>query len=899
MPLATFISRQKAIFRREVVLMLGKKNVLLIGILVFALVAGMAFAYGSDAITSATNVTSTSVGTNTVFNISLYDNTLGDNITSIFINYSNFASATPISLSCGNDFTNSTAVPGANIINCTNSTGKFTQLNSTLGGLTNLSLVFNLSAPLIPNTSVNQYGISVTLCNYTNSNYTGTNCTSQFFGVKVTDAIGPVTYYVTPLDFINQTALRSAWGGISMTAAVNFGYTLADDSTAYRNCSLFTNSSGLFTFAWKASNSTPVSNGLNWINTTFADGVYNWSVKCYDAAENIANETNRTLKVETSLPTTVISYAVTNDTDLFYSTCSGNSQITVIVNTTGVGNLTMNATFTNASAAGAVVLEPVTLAMNYTMTNSNRYYYNATFTVIGAPSFVGVPIVLSYTDGLYTNGGAITTTPIIYNMTQPTGLAGRTTNLCKVTNFANITNLTFEKVGYGVVNFTDSVDMSTQTKAEKFAGLATAMAVDNKTIWINTTYFDYLNKNATLTFSALPFQDMPNLTYSAEGSTDVNACSMQTTAANCSGMVWTPNASDFFGTLSFSVTHFTNYSADGDAPVITASGPSGTQSSSSVIMALTTNEKAYCKYDATSTTFAAMTYTFSGGEGTTTHTQTLSLANGNYVYYVLCKDVVNNTMAVTTNSNVSFAVSVTASASGGGGGGGAAAPSEPTETQTVSGIQAGSSSTITLSNTGLAMTSLEITAAATIVNGQLTITQPAALPATISAVTGGTVYKYLSVSESGISETAISAAKIRFKVAKSWMADKGAGTSDIVLSRYADGKWSDLTTRQTNQDSNSYYFEADSPGLSTFAIKVVQAAAAPPTTPTGNETTGTTGGTGGTAATGQQGPSYITTVLVVLVLAIVAGGIWVYLKKQKEIGVKPWRKNVGFKEASK
>jgi PGF-pre-PGF domain-containing protein len=216
----------------------------------------------------------------------------------------------------------------------------------------------------------------------------------------------------------------------------------------------------------------------------------------------------------------------------------------------------------------------------------------------------------------------------------------------------------------------------------------------------------------------------------------------------------------------------------------------------------------------------------------------------------------------------------------------------------VSGIQAGSSSTVTLSNTVMAMTSIEITAASTIVNGQVVVTQPAALPATIPFAAGDKVYKYLSVSTSGIPDSSVSSAKIRFKVAKSWMADNGAGTSDIVLSRYAGGKWNDLTTRQTNQDTNSYYFEADSTGFSTFAIKVKQVAAPPPTTPTGNETTGGTGGTGVTTPP-EQGPSYMTTVLVVLVLAIVAGGIWVYLKKQKEIGVKPWRKNVGFKESGK
>ena len=134
--------------------------------------------------------------------------------------------------------------------------------------------------------------------------------------------------------------------------------------------------------------------------------------------------------------------------------------------------------------------------------------------------------------------------------------------------------------------------------------------------------------------------------------------------------IWNVNCSDSSVNSAFNATNRTLI-VDATPPGITASGPTVTQTSGSVTLTATTNESATCKYDTTYTAnYSAMASTFSS-TGSTSHTQALSLSNGNYNYYVLCADTVNNMM--TTTTNISFSVSISTGGSSGGSGGSGAA----------------------------------------------------------------------------------------------------------------------------------------------------------------------------------------------------------------------------------
>ena len=134
--------------------------------------------------------------------------------------------------------------------------------------------------------------------------------------------------------------------------------------------------------------------------------------------------------------------------------------------------------------------------------------------------------------------------------------------------------------------------------------------------------------------------------------------------------IWNVNCSDSSGNSAFNATNRT-LTVDATPPGITASGPTVTQTSGSVTLTATTNESATCKYDTTYTTnYSAMASTFLS-TGSTSHSNALSLSNGNYNYYVLCSDAVNNMM--TTTTNISFSVSISTGGSSGGSGGSGAA----------------------------------------------------------------------------------------------------------------------------------------------------------------------------------------------------------------------------------
>jgi hypothetical protein len=85
----------------------------------------------------------------------------------------------------------------------------------------------------------------------------------------------------------------------------------------------------------------------------------------------------------------------------------------------------------------------------------------------------------------------------------------------------------------------------------------------------------------------------------------------------------------------------------------------------------------------------------------------------------------------------------------------------------------------------------------------------------------GEVYKYLNiwVGNSGFGDSNnIVNAVINFKVEKTWIQDKNIDKSSIILNRYSDKKWNQLSTNLSGEDDKYLYFTAKTPGFSPFAI---------------------------------------------------------------------------------
>ncbi len=115
---------------------------------------------------------------------------------------------------------------------------------------------------------------------------------------------------------------------------------------------------------------------------------------------------------------------------------------------------------------------------------------------------------------------------------------------------------------------------------------------------------------------------------------------------------------------------------DTTPPQITASGPSGTISTPTITLQVTTNENAMCRYMPStegniSVNYTDMPYDFSGNA--LQHSTTMTLANGYYEFYARCIDYLGNVM--NQSETISFTVDVTVTTppavtpSGGRGGG--------------------------------------------------------------------------------------------------------------------------------------------------------------------------------------------------------------------------------------
>ena len=85
----------------------------------------------------------------------------------------------------------------------------------------------------------------------------------------------------------------------------------------------------------------------------------------------------------------------------------------------------------------------------------------------------------------------------------------------------------------------------------------------------------------------------------------------------------------------------------------------------------------------------------------------------------------------------------------------------------------------------------------------------------------GQVYKNVNlwIGNSGFSKPEnLENARIEFRVNKTWISKNSVNKSKITLYRYSEGKWNPLSTVLKEKDTDYFYFTAETPGFSPFAI---------------------------------------------------------------------------------
>lgn len=138
------------------------------------------------------------------------------------------------------------------------------------------------------------------------------------------------------------------------------------------------------------------------------------------------------------------------------------------------------------------------------------------------------------------------------------------------------------------------------------------------------------------------------------------------------------------------------------------------------------------------------------------------------------------------------------------------------ENDTVEFIEAGQTGNFTYKK--LPITDMEVKVKNNVSDVTITVTKKTTIPTSIAASAPGIVYSFLDIEKQNIEDDDIKSVKIKFEVEFSWVDDEEIDEDTIALYRYHDDKWTKLTTSELERDSDYIYFEAESPGLSIFAI---------------------------------------------------------------------------------
>jgi len=138
--------------------------------------------------------------------------------------------------------------------------------------------------------------------------------------------------------------------------------------------------------------------------------------------------------------------------------------------------------------------------------------------------------------------------------------------------------------------------------------------------------------------------------------------------------------------------------------------------------------------------------------------------------------------------------------------------------ETIDTIAADESQTIQFDSENSYLSEIKITAGTDLENVTISIHNYDTKPGGITEPTN-TVYMYIEIS-TNVADEDLKSLTLSFKVENEWLENHNIDQKNIVLLRYHNNNWQTLTTTVTSKDETHTYFDAITPGLSTFAIGV-------------------------------------------------------------------------------
>ncbi|MBN1157512.1 PGF-pre-PGF domain-containing protein [Candidatus Woesearchaeota archaeon] len=268
--------------------------------------------------------------------------------------------------------------------------------------------------------------------------------------------------------------------------------------------------------------------------------------------------------------------------------------------------------------------------------------------------------------------------------------------------------------------------------------------------------------------------------------------------------------------------------SDSTAPSITAISTSGTTSTTSTgtaTISVTVSERAMCWYASTSitanTSSAPGTAITTGVNTTSQSFSYVYTANGDFIYYVTCRDVLGNNMT-TANNTGTVSVTITSSsstpASSSSSGVRRTTPVseiESTVARAWSDIAAGDDVSFDIKADSMPFVKVVFKLKSSTSQPSFEINSLRSKPSDLKDLKNA--YKYLEIMATRISEN-LDSATITFKVPSSW----ASTMQSVDLYRYVSGQWAKLPTGFVGYDGNFVVYEAKTTGFSYFAIGGVE-----------------------------------------------------------------------------
>jgi PGF-pre-PGF domain-containing protein len=235
----------------------------------------------------------------------------------------------------------------------------------------------------------------------------------------------------------------------------------------------------------------------------------------------------------------------------------------------------------------------------------------------------------------------------------------------------------------------------------------------------------------------------------------------------------------------------------------------------------------HCVADSSS----GLTIVPTGTQGTLTLTHTGLECGTSYSYTVTCYDQLGNLKASEPTSFSTSSCSVSDSGTGNGGGITPPITTNAIEKTFILNLVPSTEGVLSGFQDAMGVKEIKLRVNEAVNNVKVTVKKYDTQPSEITVAKTGQVHKYLQITTVNLGSK-LEGATLEFKVQKSWLTDNGIDKSNIALFHLDEsaGTWGELSSVYKEEDATYYYYEAQVPSFSYFAIaeKSVTLPEAPP-----------------------------------------------------------------------